>query len=90
METMEEDLPENVQDMLMEQEQKRRQEWLKISREKRLAIRRLHNMTGHCSVPALVRMLKASASDRDVVEAARHFQCQSCKEIEKEKEPSSV
>ena len=76
--------------MVMEQEKKRRQEWLKLPRAKRLAVRRLHTMTGHCSNSALVRMLRSSASDADVVKAAKHFQCQTCQETEKDKDPAVV
>lgn len=47
-------------------------------------------MTGHCSNSALVRMLRSSASDSDVVKAAKHFQCQTCQETEKEKGPAVV
>eukprot|EP00435_Cladocopium_sp_Y103_P066574 s39_g28.t2 len=89
-EAHEEILSDQVQDLVMEQERKRRGEWLRIPRAKRLAIRRLHTMTGHCSKAALLRMLKSSGSDGDVVRAAQHFQCQTCKELEVEKQPSSV
>ena len=89
-ETMEETLPDNLEDKLMEQEQKRRREWLRLPEEKRLALRRLHNMTGHCTVPALIRMLRASGMEQSVLEAAQHFRCQACSEMQKEKEPSSV
>ena len=89
-EDLEENVPIEVEDMVMEQEKKRRQEWLKLPRAKRLAVRRLHTMTGHCSNSALVRMLRSSASDADVVKAAKHFQCQTCQETEKDKDPAVV
>ena len=49
-ESMEEQLEEDpAEEMANQQEQHRRQEWLKLSKEKRTALRRLHNMIGHCS-----------------------------------------
>ena len=35
-------------------------------------------------------MLKSSGSDGDVVRVAQHFQCQTCKELETEKQPAPV
>lgn len=46
-----------VEVLLHEKERQRKQKWLKISREQRVAIRRIHQMMGHCSNQALVRML---------------------------------
>jgi hypothetical protein len=74
----------DMPDMAMKQEEERRRNWLKLPREKRLALRRLHNMTGHCSHAAMTRMLKASGSDRDVIQAVKFFQCQVCAETAKE------
>ena len=74
----------DMPDVAMKQEEHRRQNWLKLPREKRLALRRLHNMTGHCSHAAMTRMLKASGSDRDVIQAVKFFQCQVCAETAKE------
>ena len=80
------DTPE-VEDYIHEKERLRKQQWTKIPREKRVAIRRLHQMMGHCSTPALVRMLKSSLSSKDVIEAAKHFRCQSCDEVKKDEAP---
>ena len=73
--------------LVMEQEEKRRRGWLSLPREKRLAVRRLHTMTGHCSNAALMRMLVASTADKDVIDAVKFFQCQVCKETEKDQHP---
>ena len=73
--------------LVMEQEEKRRRGWLTLPREKRLAVRRLHTMTGHCSNVALMRMLVASTADKDVIDAVKFFQCQVCKETEKDQHP---
>ena len=70
---MEEAAMTKVDDMVMERERKRKEGWLQLPKEKRLAIRRLHTMTGHCSNAALQRMLIASTADRDVIEASKFF-----------------
>ena len=88
-EKMQEDAAmDDMPDVAMKQEELRRQGWLKLPREKRLALRRLHNMTGHCSHAAMTRMLKASGSDRDVIQAVKFFQCQVCAETAKEEKPA--
>ena len=79
---------ERVEDLLMKQEADRKAGWLRLPREKRMAMRRLRNMTGHCSHAALLRMLKASVADKDVLDAVKFFQCQVCKETAKEEDPA--
>ena len=88
---LEQSVRENRTDQLvMAQEDKRRRGWLTLPKEKRLAIRRLHTMTGHCSTMALRRMLIASAADKDVVDAVKFFQCQVCKELQKDEQPRAT
>ena len=88
-ESMEEQLEEDpAEEMANQQEQHRRQEWLKLSKKKRTALRRLHNMTGHSSHASMTRMLKASVADQDVISAVKHFKCQVCQETAKEQEPA--
>lgn len=71
-----------VEDALLHQKElDRRKNWLKLDRSKRVAIRRLHNMMGHCSTQALVRMLTSAMAGKDVIEAAHHFRCQACDEV---------
>ena len=76
-----------VDDLVMKEEAHRRQQWLKLPREKRMAIRRLHNMTGHCSTAALHRMLKASGVEQQVLQGVKFFQCQVCRELAAEEAP---
>ena len=81
----------NVEDALLHQKEvDRRKEWLKLERPKRVAIRRLHNMMGHCSTQALVRMLTSAMAGKEVIEAARHFRCQACDEIKPNDQPRVV
>ena len=77
-----------VEDLLHQVELKRRTEWRRIAKAKRLAIRRLHNQLGHCSNGTLQRMLRSSLASPDVVRAASHFRCQVCEELKREKEPA--
>ena len=71
-------------------EKARKQKWLAIPRNKRLAIRRLHHMTGHASNSAMIRMLRSAGTSAEVVAACRHFRCQACLEREKPTRPSST
>ena len=80
----------NLYEILHEKEKARKSQWLKISREKRIAIRRLRQMMGHCSNQALVRMLRPSLCEKGVIEAAQHCRCQSCDEIKSDERPKTV
>ena len=75
------------QEIVHQKEKKRKTEWQKISREQRVALRRLHGMMGHCSNSALIRMLKASMAKKEAIEAAKHFRCSCCEELKKDEEP---
>ena len=63
----------------MEREQERRIRWLKIPRPTRLALRRLHNMTGHSPVSNMVQLLRTACATPTVIEACKHFACESCR-----------
>lgn len=68
-------------DIINAKEKHRRDRWLRLDRQKRVAIRRLHTMMGHCSTQALVRMLKASGVEKSVLDAVVHFRCPTCEEL---------
>eukprot|EP00435_Cladocopium_sp_Y103_P032824 s1828_g8.t1 len=76
--------------MLHQKERDRKAKWLKLSKEKRIAVRRLHAMMGHCSVATMTRMLKSSLASKGILDAVPHFRCQSCEERRKEDAPRSV
>ena len=80
--------PEETAQPLLEKD--RRKKWLAIDRSKRLAIRRLHHMTGHSSNEAMIRMLRAAGTAPEVVSACRHFRCQACSEKKAPSPPRSV
>ena len=77
-EDYEEKVIDNVEDYVTLKEKQRKQNWLLISKDQRMAVRRLHAMMGHCSREALIRMLRASQCDKKVIKAAQYFRCPSC------------
>ena len=89
-EDYEQNKDEEVERLLHLKERERKEKWLKISREERIAIRRLHQMMGHCSTQALVRMLKSSLAKKEVIDAAQHFRCQSCDEVKSDERPRTT
>ena len=89
-EDYEEKYVENTEEIVAYKEKVRRDNWLKISKDQRVALRRLHAMMGHCSSEALIRMLRASGCDRRVIQAARYFRCPSCDEIKNQDRPRVV
>lgn len=56
-------------EVIQAKEAERKRQWLTLPRDKRVGIRRLHCITGHCSQGALLRMLKLAAADRGVIDA---------------------
>ena len=86
-----EERSEVAEDRLLHlKEAKRKESWLRLPKEKRVAIRRLHAMMGHCSNAALIRMLKSSMAGQDAVDAAKHFRCQGCEEMKRDEAPRVV
>ncbi|CAE7548535.1 unnamed protein product, partial [Symbiodinium necroappetens] len=86
----EEVLEEASEPQQAEGEKERKRKWLRLERNQRLAIRRLHHMTGHASNESMMRMLRAAGSSPTVVSACRFFRCQVCLEKKKPPQPSSV
>ena len=69
---------------------KSREEWRKLPEATRIAVRRLHTMTGHSSVPAMQRILRTSGADPEVIRALRHFRCPACAAKAKPLRPPST
>lgn len=78
------------EEQLCQHEKRRKEKWLRLPKEKRIALRRLHAMMGHCSVAAMTRMLKASMVEKEVIDALPHFRCQTCMETKKDEAPRVV
>ena len=68
-------------------EKVRRQEWLKLSKDERVGVRRLHHMTSHASRPQLQRMLRYAGAPPRVVKGVQHFRCGICERDSEEKKP---
>ena len=71
-------------------EQLRREAWLRISKQERIGIRRLHVMTSHATKPQMQRMLRYSNAPAAVIAAVKHFRCGACERISEEKRPAVV
>ena len=78
------------EEQLCQHEKRRKEKWLKLSKEKRIAVRRLHAMMGHCSTAAMSRMLKSSMVEKEVLDALPYFRCQTCLETKKDEKPRVV
>ena len=75
-------------DQEMELEKTRRSKWPRIPRPTRLALRRLHNMTGHSSSSNMIQLLRTAGATPAVVEACKHFACESCRKIQSTNKPN--
>lgn len=71
-------------------EKLRKAEWLRLSKQERIGIRRLHHMTSHSTKPQMQRMLTYANASPDVIRGVRHFRCPSCQRIEDERRPHIV
>ena len=60
-----------------------RAEWRKLPMATRVAVRRLHTMTGHSSISSMQRILRTSGGDPKVIRALKHFRCPACEERKK-------
>ena len=89
-EDYEEKTIDTAEDYVALKEKLRKQNWLMITKDQRVAVRRLHAMMGHCSREALIRMLRASGYDKKVIKAAQFFRCPSCDEIRDKEQPRIV
>ena len=58
-EDYEEHMLDKEDELVAQKKRNRRQGWLQITKDQRVAIRRLHTMMGHCSNQALIRLLRA-------------------------------
>ena len=74
----------------MAQEQERKAKWLRIPRPTRLALRRLHNMTGHSSTASMIQLLRTAHASGPVLEACRHFACESCRKRQATQRPNTT
>ena len=88
--SQEAEIVDKEDEQLCQHERRRKEKWLRLPKEKRIAVRRLHAMMGHCSTAAMTRMLKASMVEKEVLDALPHFRCQVCAETKTEEKPRVV
>ena len=70
---------------LAQEDAVRKQEWMKLPYAQRVAVRRLHQMTGHASVSAMTGMLRVAKAAPEVIQQLRHFKCEACLQDQKPK-----
>ena len=63
---------------LPKDERERREQWLKLPRATRIAVRRLHRQFGHVPNRVLVQILRASGAKAGFIKAARTLRCEGC------------
>ena len=56
----------------------RREQWLKLPRATRIAVRKLHRQFSHIPNRVLIQILKASNAKADFIQAARILRCKGC------------
>ena len=72
---------------LMEVESERKRKWLRTPKEIRIALRRLHHMTGHGSSASMIQMLRTAGASTVTLEACRHFACETCRKRQPVQKP---
>ena len=85
-----EEKPPDTGGFEMSREHDRRIKWLKVPRSTRLALRRLHNMTGHSPVSGMLQLLRTACASPGVIEACKHFACESCRKTAKVDRPNTT
>ncbi|CAE7947914.1 RE2, partial [Symbiodinium sp. KB8] len=68
--------------------QAKRAAWKELGYGQRVALRRLHNMTGHASPASMQRLLRTAGADPKVIRALDHFTCPSCDSVVKPRKPA--
>ena len=75
---------------LMAVETERKAKWLRAPKEVRIALRRLHCMTGHGSTSSMIQMLRTAGASAQVLEVCRHFACETCRKRQGVQRPPTV
>ena len=61
----------------------RKKQWLSLPYAQRVALRRLHQMTGHSSIGAMARMLRVARAAPEVINKVKYFKCEICQHHKK-------
>ena len=75
---------------LMEVEVERKRKWLQVPKDIRIALRRLHHMTGHGSSASMLQLLRTAGASPKALEASRHFACETCRKRQPTQRPPTV
>ena len=59
-------------------EQARREAWMKLPREARASIRRLHISIGHKPRAVMTQIMRGAKADRGLIDAVKWFRCETC------------
>ena len=59
-------------------ERERREEWMKLPRATRIAVRKMHRQFGHATPRVLLEILRASGAKPEFLKAARILRCEGC------------
>ena len=59
-------------------EQERREEWMKLPRSTRIAVRKMHRQFGHVAPRVLLEILRASGAKPEFLRAAKFLRCEGC------------
>ena len=70
--------------------QSRQRLWKQLPYTTRVALRRLHNMTGHAPPSAMQRLLRTAGADPDAIRGLDNFRCQVCEEKKKPQRPAAT
>ena len=73
-----------------EHEQQRREAWLRLPREARASLRRLHTMIGHKPKAVMVQILRGARADPNLIEGTKFFKCDVCEANANAKRKSAV
>lgn len=64
---------------LPKDKRERREQWLKLPRATRIAMRKLRGQFGHVPNRVLIQILRASHAKADFIQAARTLRCEGCR-----------
>ncbi|CAE7561028.1 RE2 [Symbiodinium necroappetens] len=78
--------PQPVGDAL----ERRQHQWRQLPYNTRVALRRLHNMTGHAPPSAMQRLLRTAGADANAIKALDSFRCATCEAKKVPDRPSPV
>ena len=74
---------EETESLESESMRERRKKWRELPYAMRVALRRLHGMTGHASPASMQRLLRTAGADAAAIRAMQYFQCPVCDSLKR-------